>query len=333
MEAVDTGAARFDLLFNVWEVHGETGEPAGIEGDLVYATDLFDRSTAEAMAERLVRLLGSAVREPERRVGELEVMSAEERRRVLEEWNDTARRVPEGTLVDLFEEQVRRSPEGAAVECEGEVVSYGELNRRANRLARVLMERGVGPEVLVGLALPRSVEMVVGMLAVMKAGGAYVPLDPEYPAERIGFMVEDARPLLMLATTASAAGLPGTAPVVAVDDPVVRAAVAGCSAADPTDADREVGLRLDHPAYAIYTSGSTGRPKGVLVSHRGIASLSASQVHRYGVGQCSRVLQLASPSFDLSVAELCMALLSGACLVVAPAGLVLEDLAAFLAER
>ena len=281
----------------------------------------FRRAGAEVVLARFVKLLEGMVAAPERPAGRIECLLPEERARVLEEWNATARELPEGTLVDLFEEQVRRTPEAAAVECDGEVVGYGELNGRANRLARLLVERGVGPEVLVGLALPRSVEMVVGLLGVLKAGGAYVPLDPEQPAERIGLMLEDARPLLVLATSATAERLPAGSPVLLLDDPGVVAALAGRPAADPADAGRDLGLRLDHPAYVIYTSGSTGRPKGVVVSHRGVSSLSASQVQRYRAGEGSRILQHAPLSFDLSVAELCMALLTGACLVVAPAGL------------
>ncbi|NTI00371.1 AMP-binding protein, partial [Agrobacterium rhizogenes] len=163
-----------------------------------YRPDLFDRETVERLGERLIRLLEAAAADPDRRLGSIELLSTPERHQVLVEWNDTAHEVPQATLPALFEAQVARTPDATALVFEDTRLSYGELNARANRLARHLIDLGVGPETIVGLCLERSVEMVVALLAVLKAGGAYLPLDPDYPADRLAFMVEDAKPLCVL---------------------------------------------------------------------------------------------------------------------------------------
>ncbi|WP_431985458.1 AMP-binding protein, partial [Streptomyces qinglanensis] len=195
-----------------------------------------------------------------------------------------------------------RDADAVAVVCGEWSLSYGELNARANRLAHWLIGRGVGPEVLVGVELPRSVELVVAVLAVLKAGGAYVPVDPEYPVERRAFMIEDANPLLVLGPQELARDL-----------------------SDVPETDPGVDTEGHQAAYVIYTSGSTGRPKGVVVSHRGVASLSRAQVEGLGVGSWSRVLQFASPGFDAAFWELVMAFGSGAALVVPEGGRVAGD--------
>ncbi|MDX3228711.1 AMP-binding protein, partial [Streptomyces sp. ME19-01-6] len=187
-------------------------------------------------------------------------------------------------MSELFERQVAVRSGSVALVCGGESVSYGELDGRANRLARVLVGRGVGPEVVVGVALPRSPEWVVAVLAVMKAGGAYLPVDPDYPAERIGFMVEDSGARVVLGNTATVGELPRLAvPVLRLDDPRTAAAVAHADPAALVDADRLGSVSVGNTAYVIYTSGSTGRPKGVAVTHAGLASLLAAQVERLGV--------------------------------------------------
>src|SRR5207302_9161523 len=189
-----------------------------------------------------------------------------------------------------------------------------------NRLAHALIERGIGPEAIVALALPRSAELVIAILAVLKAGGAYLPVDPEYPPQRIASMLQDATPGLLVTTTGlsgTVAGL-GATPALLLDDADNQNLLATHPGTDPTDELRSSPLRPEHPAYVIYTSGSTGAPKGVVVSHGGIGSLSAAQIDHLRVGPGSRVLQFASPSFDGSFWELCMGLVSGAALVVAP---------------
>jgi amino acid adenylation domain-containing protein len=210
---------------------------------------------------------------------------------------------------------------------EGGMVDFAELDSRANRLAWLLIAHGAGPERIVALALPRSVEIVVAQLAVAKAGAAFLPIDPEYPPERIGFMLADAGPVLVLTLAQLAAGLPvvAGATVLVLDDPGMVAAAAAMPARAPTDADREVPLSLAHPAYVIYTSGSTGRPKGVVVSSAGLASFAAAEAEHFMVGPGDRVLQFSSPGFDASVLELCMSLPAGAALVVPPPGPLLGD--------
>ncbi|MFF2027437.1 amino acid adenylation domain-containing protein, partial [Streptomyces sp. NPDC058171] len=216
----------------------------------------------------------------------------------------------------MFEEQVVRSPGAVALVGEGVELSYGELDVRVNRLANVLVDEGVGVESVVALCLPRGVDLVVAVLAVWKAGGAYVPVDVGYPAERVAFMLRDSGAVLLLTDEGSLEDLPvGRVRVLVVDDVLVRGRVGGASVVAPS-----VVVPVGAAAYVIYTSGSTGRPKGVVVSHEGVAGLVRGQVERFGVGVGSRVLQFASPGFDASVSELCVALLSGAGLVLASAG-------------
>ncbi|HEX6471811.1 MAG TPA: amino acid adenylation domain-containing protein [Streptosporangiaceae bacterium] len=249
-------------------------------------------------------------------------------------WNDTGRAVPPATLAELFEAQVARAPERPAVVFDGGALSFAELDERANRLAHLLVGRDVGPERIVALVLPRSVEIVVAQLAVAKAGGAYVPVDPDYPAERIAFMLADSSPVLVVTSAELAGRLPTGADVLVIDAEATAERLAASPAHPPTDADRRAPLSLAHPAYVIYTSGSTGRPKGVVVSHRGLASFSAAEIDHYDVVAGDRVLQFSSPSFDASVLELCMSLPAGAALVVPPPGPLLgEQLAEVVAAR
>ncbi|MEV5593241.1 amino acid adenylation domain-containing protein [Streptomyces sp. NPDC052496] len=334
-EGEAAGNARVDLAFNLGENHTGEGAPAGIDGIVEYAAELFEAHTVQRLTEWLTRLLESATADPGTAVSALEILSADERRTLLQSEPGAGTPVPVATLPELFEAQVRRTPQRPAVEDADATVTYAELNERANRLARQLVSRGVGPESFVAVVLPRSAQMLEGMLAVMKAGAAYLPLDPGYPAERLTAMLADSAPVLLLTTTELAERLPRAAglDVLLTDEAATAAERAALPGKDLDDADRGAPLRVTHPAYVIFTSGSTGRPKGVVVSHTGIGALAANQSAHYGVRPESRVLQCASPSFDVSVAEFCLALLSGACLVVpghTPAG---PQLAAFLAER
>ncbi|MEU8512747.1 amino acid adenylation domain-containing protein [Kitasatospora sp. NPDC048722] len=315
------GISAFDLSFVFGERPGApAGRPGGLVAAIGYDADLFDRATVEGIAGRLVRVLEALAADPDARVGEVDLLSAHERRQVLREWNDTAAEVPALPAPALFAAQAARTPGAPAVRHLDTVLTYAELDARANRLAHELISRGIGPGRLVALALPRSEQVVVALLAVLKAGAAYLPVDPSYPADRVAFMLRDAAPACALSTTEVAAGLPGGPglPVLALDDAHVRSSLAERPATAPTDADRTAPLLPAHPAYVIYTSGSTGRPKGVVVSHRGLPSMVRSQAATLGVGGDSRVLQFASMSFDASVWDTWMALLTGGCLVVVP---------------
>ncbi|MFJ1938893.1 non-ribosomal peptide synthase/polyketide synthase [Kitasatospora sp. NPDC088160] len=293
--AVATGTAKFDLGVSLVERFGPDGSPDGIVGAAEYATDLFDRSTVEALVRRWTLLLEAVTADPDRSIGGIDLLDSDERHRLLERGNATAREVGAVPVPQAFAAQVAATPNAVAL-VRGDVeLTYRELNARANRFAHALIARGVGPEQLVAVALPRSVEAVVAVLGVLKAGAAYLPVDPVYPQARIDFMLADARPALM------------------VDDAAMVAE------GDWPDTDPDVALDVRHPAYVIYTSGSTGRPKGVVVPHGGVASLVAAQIERFAIEPGSRVLQFASPSFDASVSEIYTALLRGAALVLPPA--------------
>ncbi|GGS58609.1 non-ribosomal peptide synthase/polyketide synthase [Actinokineospora fastidiosa] len=262
--------------------------------ELGYDPHLFDAETAAALADRLLRLVAAIAADPGRPVGDLPWLGDDERDRVLREWNDTASPVAPRTFPALIAEQVAVRPDALAVRSGDTVLTYAELDAAANRLAHRLIAGGAGPERIVALKLPRSVDLVVAQLAVLKAGAAYLPVDPDYPAERVAFMLDDARPVLVL------------------DGPV--------DAADQPDTDPGVAVPVAAPAYLIYTSGSTGRPKGVVVTHTGLANFAAAEAERFAVLPGDRVLAFSSPSFDASVLELCLALASGAELVVPPPG-------------
>ena len=224
---------------------------------------------------------------------------------------------PDPTLAHLFALQVEHRPDDVAVVGDIAPVSFRELDERSNRLARLLIAQGVGPEVAVALWLDRSVDFVVAALAVVKAGGVYVPVDVGYPASRAEFMMADARVRCVVTTVAARlSGQSSGAFEVVIDDPKIADEIAGYSADAVPDAQRNAPLRPDHAAYVIFTSGSTGRPKGVVVTHRNVVNLVRAQATVLGLGPGKRRLQFASVSFDASVSEVWTTLLSGAALVV-----------------
>ncbi|MFF4732253.1 amino acid adenylation domain-containing protein [Streptomyces mirabilis] len=274
-------------------------------GDLMYATQLFDRETAEAIAARLGRVLEQLAADPRAPIGAVDVLSETERDRLLRGVNDTARPATAGTLPDAFEAQVQRDPDRPAVIADQETLTYRELDRRANRLAHWLIERGAGPEQLVAVRLPRSVELMVAIYAVAKAGAAHVPVDTELPDDRVRQLLDSAGPLLVLdGTLPDVSGYP--------------------------DSNPERVLSPDNAAYVIHTSGSTGGPKGVQVSHRSIMNRLAWGLAHFGVTAEDRVLLSTSTSFDVSVPELFAPLQVGAAVVVAREGARREP--AYLAE-
>ncbi|MEU9033191.1 amino acid adenylation domain-containing protein, partial [Streptomyces sp. NPDC048383] len=300
---------------------------AGLMGDdlhlrLCYAPDLFDEQAAKAVLDRLVRLLTAVVADPEQPVGRVDVLTPAERRRILGDWNDSARDITPRTLPELFAARVTEQPDAPALLFRDTTLTYAELDSRANRLARRLIDEGVGPEQFVAVSVPRSVELIIALWAVLKAGAGYLPLDPEYPVDRLAFMVEDARPSLLITTGATSRLLgdaAGDTPQLVLDAPETARALGAYDSADITDADRVAPLTTTHPMYIIYTSGSTGRPKGVVVPHHGLASLVATQADAVQAGPGSRVLQFASVSFDAGFWDISMGLLSGAALVLGPA--------------
>jgi amino acid adenylation domain-containing protein len=310
-ELVGTTPTQFDLTVNVAEYRSAAGAPQGLAGWLIYRTDLFTAAGADLLAERLALVMRQLAADSP--IAEVELLTEQERARILGEWADTGPAVTAVTLPELFEARVARTPDALAVEGRGSRLSYRELNQRANRLARRLAAQGAGPEQIVAVALERSPDLITTLLAVVKTGAAYLPVDLAYPPGRIEYMLADAAPALLV--TRAGAAPPGSVAtrLVVLDDD----AVAGYGDHDLTDADRTAPLRPDHPAYVIYTSGSTGTPKGVAVTHAGIAALARSHTDRLAIAADSRVLQYASFSFDTSVVDLVMGLAAGAALVMA----------------
>ncbi len=305
-QKVESGAVKYDLSYFLSE------EEQGVKGRLVYNADLFDDATIERMLGHLQTLLRGIVEEPDRHLSELPLLSEAERHRLLFEWNDTATEYPRDRCVhELFEEQVERTPDAVAVMFEEQQLTYRELNRRANQLAHHLRALDVGPEVLVGICVERSLEMVVGLLGILKAGGTYVPLNPSYPAARLKFILEDTQAPVLLTQERLVEGLPDehSTKVVRLDAdwPVIA-----------RKAEENVASRAttDNLAYVIYTSGSTGQPKGVMIEHRALSGYVAAAIAAYEMTASDRVLQFASLSFDASVEEIFPSLTCGGTLVL-----------------
>ncbi|MDH6136204.1 amino acid adenylation domain-containing protein [Kitasatospora sp. MAA4] len=271
----------------------------GLAGRIEYATDVFDRATATALAHRLVRLLESVLADPGLPVADIDLLTEDERHLLLHEFNATAADVPPVTLPELFQAQAARTPHAVAVRHEGVELTYAQLHERANRLAHHLIGLGVGSEDFVALALPRSPELIVAALAVLKSGAAYQSLDLAYPAERIADVLADVAPSCVITASEAGASLPPGTPRVLID----RLPLDGPPATDPGDADRARPLLGGHPAYVIHTSGSTGRPKGVVVTHSGAVDFLTWAARDYGLERTARTLLSTSLSFDVSVFE------------------------------
>jgi amino acid adenylation domain-containing protein len=301
-------SAKFDLSLEL------TPTPRGLRGGLTYPTDLFERSTIDRMLGHLSRVLEQVAADADVRLSELELLGPAERELVLDAWNRTEAEYPADRCIhQLFEAQAARTPDGVAATCDGDSLTYRELNEAANRLAHHLIRRGVGPEVRVGLCLERSLEMVVAILAVLKAGGAYVPLDPAYPADRLAFTLSDAGVPVVLVQESVRAILPAVdgVEIVSMDD--VSGQLAAESAENP-----ESGAGPESLAYVIYTSGSTGTPKGALIEHRNVARLFSATDAWFGFGPGDVWTLFHSCAFDFSVWETWGALLYGGRVVVVP---------------
>ncbi|MEU4341113.1 amino acid adenylation domain-containing protein [Nocardia sp. NPDC023852] len=281
-----------------------------------YLPELFDHDTIEATLHRVLRVIGVVAADPDLPLARLNLLSPAEYRELTPVWGDPA--VPGQVLAELLTATAERNPGAIAVVCGDRRWTYGELDAESNRLARLLIGRGVGPEASVAVGLPRSVESVLAVWAVAKSGAAFVPLDPQYSADRVEHMLTDSGVAVGITLSEWRDRLPGSVPWLVLDETAVEAAVAGLPTMPVTDAERIRPVRLDHAAYVIYTSGSTGVPKGVVVSHRGLANLVAENRSRFGVGPGARVLHFASPSFDAAVLECLCAFASGGRLVIVP---------------
>jgi amino acid adenylation domain-containing protein len=295
---------KFDLFFRIRR--GRT-----LQAECIYNRDLFEPGTVKRALGHYFTLLESATREPDKCFTLLPMLTRSEQTQLLVEWNDTRKEYPQRCVEELFEAQAKRAPDAVAIVYKDRRVSYDELNRRANRLAALLREAGVGPEEKVGLYVERSPEMVVGLLGILKAGAAYVPLDPAYPAERLGFMLRDAGVRVVVMEARRLEALPqNDAKTVCLDrlpDPGAEEEAQN----PPTNGNP------DRLAYVMYTSGSTGEPKGVEITHRGIVRLLFG-VDYVRLDENEVLLQAAPISFDASTFEIWGALLHGGCLVIFP---------------
>lgn len=305
----ETDTAKFDLTLFVTE----TDE--GLACWLEYNTDLFSAGAMTQLLEHFEILLAGVVASPEQQIAELPLLNEPKRQQLLREWNQTA--IPyerESCLHELFEAQVARSPDAVALAFQGMELTYRHLNEKANQLAWYLKRRGVGPESLVGICIERSLEMVIGLLGIIKAGGAYLPLDPAYPAERLGFMLADANPEILLTERKLLGSLPSSE-----SSPICL----DCEW-DQIEAESKTNLTNQtsgqNMAYVIYTSGSTGRPKGVVNTHEAICNRLLWMQDAYGLTPADRVLQKTPFSFDVSVWEFFWPLLAGARLGIAEPG-------------
>jgi amino acid adenylation domain-containing protein/non-ribosomal peptide synthase protein (TIGR01720 family) len=320
VEPIPIEVARFDLTLTLTEAGG------ALAGSLAYDAALFDAETVARLAARFEVLLRAVVANPTLRVGALPLLPSTERERVLAAWSDGGPGSRRTSVLDLFEAQVAARPDATALVFQDERLTYRELHARAGVLARHLHRLGVGPDAIVGVLLPRSIEQVVALLGALTAGAAYLPIDATYPPARIGFMVADSGASVVLTRRGLVDGLDlGAAHAVEVEALSTLAGLGGGKGEH--DARRA--------AYVIYTSGSTGLPKGVLVEHGGLVNLVEAQIRAFGIGPESRVLQFASFGFDASVSEIFTALAAGATLCLAPAEALLPgpDLLRTLVER
>ena len=309
VEGLDWGSqtAQFDLSLDT------QASAQGIHATLTYATDLFAPAVLECMLAHWQNLLWGMLDDPQQRVSQLPLLEPVEQQTLVRQWNATARDYPQQPVHQLIEAQVALTPEAPALVFAAQRLSYADLNRRANRLAHRLIQAGVGPDVLVGLVVERSIEMVVGLLAVLKAGGAYVPLDPDYPPERLAYMLEDSGVKLLLTQSHLLEQLPRAEGIECL-------LLGGSGFEDFPDTNPGLALDGENLAYVIYTSGSTGQPKGAGNRHSALTNRLCWMQEAYHLTPRDTVLQKTPFSFDVSVWEFFWPLMAGARLVVAAPG-------------
>jgi len=307
-EPVSLPQAKFDLTLFL----APDGTDA-IAGGFEYDADLFDPASVAAWGRAFATLTNALAADPTTPLAALPLIDAAERAALIALSAGPAIALPADrlTLPALFDAQVARSPDAIALRYEDTALSYAELDAQANRLARLLIADGIGPEDIVAILLDRSPAMIIAMLGVLKAGAAYLPLDPEYPESRLHLMVDDAAPARVLSARRSAELIPAGQPMLLLDEAVDKAAGPIC------DAERLRGLRPEHPAYIIYTSGSTGRPKGVFVSHRNVVNFLLAMAAQPGISAADRLLAITTLSFDIAVLELLLPLTLGAETIIA----------------
>ncbi len=313
----DTGTAKLDLEFHFWS------DLESIKAQVVYSTDLFDDTTITRMLGHFQTLIESIVANPEQRLSELPILTDAERHQLLVEFSHNQSKIQnpkskiEQCFHQLFEAQVEKNPDAIALVFENQQLTYRELNIRANQLAHHLQQFGVVPDVLVGICLERSLDMIVGLLSILKAGGAYLPLDPTYPQERLSFMLEDAQVSILLTHSSIAPLFKGGWGDLRRDLSVIFIDKDLENIRQYSKENLTSSVTHDNLAYVIYTSGSSGKPKGVLVQHKGLYNLAEAQIDIFNVQPSSRILQFASLSFDASIFEIVMALGTGATLYLA----------------
>jgi amino acid adenylation domain-containing protein len=294
-----TGTAKFDLTFILTENNSE------LQGGLSYSTDLFDDDTVERMIEHFKKLLGGIVAEPHRRLAAIPLLTREEEKQVVEQWNHTGKLYPQERWVhEMFAEQAIKSPHEVALTYGSRQWTYAELDQRSNQLAHYLIAQDVGPDERVGICMQRGPEMIVGLLGVVKAGGAYIPLDPAYPRARLEYMLENSAMRMLLTESGFSELLPHNATKKLLLD-TAWPEISNCSRQSP-----RVQLSGENIAYVIYTSGSTGKPKGVALPHRALSNLIQWQMESF-VFSLKNTLQFTSMSFDVSVQEIFSTLASG----------------------
>ncbi|WP_159401461.1 non-ribosomal peptide synthetase [Streptomyces sp. NRRL F-5053] len=324
---VPVASSPFDLRVQAVPepADGNSEEGPGLVLLVDYSRELFDEPTVRRLVEAVPRLLAEAAGTPDRPLETLDILDGAERDRLLRRWNATERPVPDRTVVDLFEEQVRERPQAPALVHAGRVLGYAELDATANRLARLLAGRGAGPGIFVALALPRGVDLVVALLAVAKTGAAYLPLDPAYPTERLTYALEDTRPVVAVTDRRTAGRLSATdTPVMVLDEPDVARELAVLPGTVPDDVVRRTLPGADQPAYVIYTSGSTGRPKGVVVGHRALANFLSSMGELLPLSPEDVWTAVTTVAFDIAALELYLPLTRGSTVVLADREAVLD---------